>query len=80
MMFDITPTLKIGTMEEAQRATFSVTYAQSALVAAQIIDAGGTAMVPDEIIARDTLCLLGTDGDQISYLFSGHPQEISLQS
>lgn len=77
-MRDITPTLKIGTPEEAQKATFAVTYAETAQEAYELIEASmpsgtGGAMVPTEEIARETLELLECPPEQIEYLLSWYP-------
>lgn len=77
-MKDITPTLKVGSLEEAEKATFAVTFCQSALRAAETIDSGRCAMVPTKEVAYQVLKMIGTSDEQIEYLMSGHPREISL--
>lgn len=76
-MRDLTPSLKIGTAEEAERATFAVIFLDDPDEAAVVIGAGGTAMVPTEEIAVEVLRLLGTDEQQIDFLFQP-PTHISL--
>jgi hypothetical protein len=69
-MWDITPSMKIGSFEECQRATFSVRYVTEPTWATVIIARGGCVMVPDEATAREVLLLLGCDDAHIEYLFT----------
>ena len=76
-MRHLAPGLLIGSTEEADGATFGVSFLEDPDEAAVFIGAGGCAMVPTQEIAVEVLRLLGTEQGQIDRLLQP-PTHISL--